>query len=57
MPQEILKAFGDEINTPLASRSPLIAKTIMRRLPLLFKKVDAKLPRIPLEPEKRKEGV
>jgi len=27
----------------------LIAKTILRKLPLLFKKVDARLPRIPLD--------
>jgi len=47
MPQEVLKAFGDEINTPLASRAPLIARTIARRLPLLFKKIDPELPRIP----------
>jgi Fe-S oxidoreductase len=47
MPQEVLKAFGDEINTPLASRAPLIARTIARRLPLLFKKIDPEMPRIP----------
>jgi Fe-S oxidoreductase len=49
MPQEVLKAFGDEINTPLASRAPLIARTIAKRLPLLFKKIDPELPRIPLD--------
>ncbi len=47
MPQEVLKAFGDEINTPLASRAPLVARTVAKRLPLLFKKIDPELPEIP----------
>ncbi len=47
MPQEILKAFGDQVNTPLNSRVPLIMKVLLKRAPLLFKKIDPELPGIP----------
>ncbi|MFH1151399.1 MAG: (Fe-S)-binding protein [Actinomycetota bacterium] len=47
MPQEILAAFGDQIRTPLASRAPLIMRTIAGKLPLLVKRIDPELPRIP----------
>lgn len=46
MPEEILKAFGDEITIPLRKRLPKYLKLIAKRLPLVFKKVDPQQIRI-----------
>ncbi len=46
MPEEILRALGDDISTPISKRMPMVLKTIIRRTPLAFKSVDARLPRI-----------
>ncbi len=46
MPEELLKAFGDEITVPLRKRLPRYAKLFARRLPLAFKRVDPRQIRI-----------
>jgi Fe-S oxidoreductase len=46
MVEELLRACGDDISTPLAKRLPVIAKTLVKRAPLLLKKVELPLPRI-----------
>lgn len=46
MVEELLRAFGDDISTPLAKRLPAITRTLARRAPLLLKKVELPLPRI-----------
>ncbi len=38
MPELLLKALGDDVSRPLASRMPLIVKTGAGRWPLMFKK-------------------
>ena len=48
-PYELILQRMCERNAGKKSVSPLVAKTILRKLPLLFKKVDAHLPRIPVE--------
>jgi Fe-S oxidoreductase len=44
MVEELLRAFGDDISTPLAKRLPLIAWAFIKRAPLVFKKVELPLP-------------
>ncbi|MHA1893593.1 MAG: (Fe-S)-binding protein [Candidatus Helarchaeota archaeon] len=46
MPDELLKAFGDEITRPIHMRMPLIVKTIMTRFPIIIKQFFSKIPRI-----------
>lgn len=46
MVEELLRAFGDDISTPLVKRLPLITRTLVRRAPLAFKKVELPFPRI-----------
>lgn len=46
MPEEILRAFGDEITTTASRRLPLFYGNFMKGLPLMFKKVPARAPRI-----------
>jgi hypothetical protein len=46
MVEEILWALGDDITVPLKKRLPLIAWTLVKRAPLLLKKVEPPLPGI-----------
>jgi Fe-S oxidoreductase len=46
MPDELLRAFGDDISTPLGKRFPLIIRTLAKRMPLALKKTKQPLPRI-----------
>jgi len=46
MPEEILRAFGDEINSSASSKIPLFYGNVLRGLPLAFKKVPARAPHI-----------
>ncbi len=41
MADELLKAFGDDVNKPLGKNMPLIVKTFVKRAPLPLKKVDS----------------
>jgi Fe-S oxidoreductase len=40
MPEELLKAFGDEITTPISGMMPSVIKSFAKRLPLVIKKTD-----------------
>ncbi len=51
MPDMLLRALGDTVSRPLNSRMPAIIKTLARRAPLAFKKVDPRL--MPEERTKR----
>ncbi|MBW1990323.1 MAG: (Fe-S)-binding protein, partial [Deltaproteobacteria bacterium] len=42
MPEELLRAFGDDITTPISGLLPRAALAFARRAPLVFKKVDPK---------------
>lgn len=46
MPDELLRAFGDDISTPLSRRFPRVAWALTKRAPLLLKKAREPLPRI-----------
>ena len=46
MPEELLKAFGDDITIPLRKRLPRFTKLFALNLPLVFKKVDPRQIRI-----------
>lgn len=46
MPDELLRAFGDEISIPLGKRFPMVVGTLARRFPLALKKTRGPLPRI-----------
>jgi Fe-S oxidoreductase len=46
MPEELLRAFGDEITSTAASRIPLFYRNLLRGLPLAFRKVPARAPHI-----------
>lgn len=48
MPDELLEAFGDDVETPLASRMGGILKTLLKKKGL-FKKSTYPVPHIPLE--------
>lgn len=41
MPEELLRAFGDDITTPISGLMPRVFKAFAKRLPLLAKKTDA----------------
>lgn len=47
MPEELLRAFGDEIRTPLGTRVPRIARTFLAAAPRMLKPVDAARVRVP----------
>ncbi len=49
MPEELLRAYGDRITKPAVKVMPTLVKTFTKRLPLALKKIDATLPRIPVE--------
>lgn len=46
MPDELLRAFGDDVTRPLGKRFPLVIRTLARRAPLAFAKTAPPLPRI-----------
>ena len=46
MPDELLRALGDDVSTPLGKRFPLIIRTLAKRMPLALKKTKQPLPRI-----------
>ncbi len=46
MPDELLRAFGDDVSIPLGKRYPLFVKALARRMPLALKRVGLPLPRI-----------
>lgn len=46
MPDELLRAFGDDVSIPLGKRFPLIVKTLAKRLPLMVRKAGLPLPRV-----------
>lgn len=41
MPEELLRAFGDDITTPISSLIRPVIKSFAKRLPLVVKKMDA----------------
>ena len=49
MPDELLEAFGDELETPLAEKMGGIFNTLLKNKLKLFKKVDYPLPKISVE--------
>ena len=49
MPDELLEAFGDNLETPLADKIGGILGTLLKQRLKLFKKVKYPLPKIPLE--------
>jgi gluconate kinase len=55
MPDELLEAFGDELETPLAEKMGGIFKTLLSQKLKLFKKVDYPMPKIPLEGKLRED--
>jgi len=46
MPDELLEAFGDELETPLSEKMGGIFKMLLKQRLKLFKKVDYPLPKI-----------
>jgi len=49
MPDELLEAFGDNLETPLAKKLGGILKVLLKQRFKLFKKIDYPLPKIPIE--------
>lgn len=46
MPDELLRAFGDDISVPLGKRFRLFAETLAKRMPLAIKRASLPLPRV-----------
>ena len=46
MLEEVLRAFGDDISTPMIKRMPLIVRALTKRAPLAFKRVSLPLPHV-----------
>lgn len=49
MPDELLRAYGDEITKPLKKILPGILKLLIKHLSILFKRVDIEVLRIPVD--------